>query len=73
MLVLFANLKAGFSPSDPGGAGVVSIWIPEMYFFRDFFLGFLTTTENEPFPKKLSTQKQTKRREMDLGGRHADL
>ena len=40
MLVLFANLNAGFSPSDPGGAGVVSIWIPETHFFRVFALDF---------------------------------
>ena len=38
MLVLFANLKAGFSPSEPAGAGVVSIWIPVEHIF-----GFSTT------------------------------
>ena len=37
MLVLFANLKAGFSPSEPGGAGVVSIWIPVQHYFQSFF------------------------------------
>ena len=37
MLVLFANLKAGFSPSEPGGAGVVSIWIPGKHFLASDF------------------------------------
>ena len=68
MLVLFANLKAGFSPSEPAGAGVVSIWIPVEHFF-----GLFNHTENQPFPRKLSTQKQTKRGKVYLGGGHADL
>ena len=37
---MFANLKAGFSPSEPAGAGVVSIWIPEKHFL--FVLDFQT-------------------------------
>ena len=38
-----------------------------------FFWTEFSNTENQPFPRKLSTQKQTKRGKMDLGGGHADL
>ena len=63
MLVLFANLKAGFSPSEPDGAGVVSIWIPASHHSVPFHSEF-SITENEPLPKNyLLETKQTKVKE----------
>ena len=55
MLVLFANLKAGFSPSEPDGAGVVSIWIPASHHSVSFHSEFSITGS----PKKLSTWNKT--------------